>query len=66
MKCMQDFVAVWQEEAIVQEVLARIPWYHNIVLMGKCGSQGEHLWYGRRNISSYRPKSKNEPRPWLN
>ena len=66
MKYMRAFAAAWSEGTMVQEVLARIPWYHHIALMGKCGSPGEHLWYGRRNISSYCPKSKNEPRPWLN
>jgi hypothetical protein len=28
---MRAFAAAWPERAIVQELLARIPWYHHIV-----------------------------------
>ena len=35
MKYVRAFAATWPEAAIVQEVLARIPWYHHNTLMGR-------------------------------
>lgn len=49
LKYMRAFAAVWPERAIVQEVLARIPWYHHIALMEKCRTPEERLWYARRS-----------------
>ena len=49
LKYMRAFAAAWSGRAIVQEVLARIPWYHHIVLMEKCRSQEERLWYARQS-----------------
>ena len=36
LKYMRAFAAAWSGRAIVQEVLARAPWYHHIALMEKC------------------------------
>ena len=36
LKYMRAFAAAWPERSIVQEPLARIPWYHHIALMAKC------------------------------
>jgi len=33
----------------VQEVLARIPWYHHIILLEKCRTPEERLWYARQS-----------------
>jgi len=30
LECMRAFAAAWPDRAIVQEALARIPWYHHI------------------------------------
>ena len=49
LKYMRAFAAAWPGRAIVQEVLARIPWYHHIVLMEKCRSPEERLWYARQS-----------------
>jgi predicted nuclease of restriction endonuclease-like (RecB) superfamily len=45
LKYMRAFAAAWPEGAIVQEVLAQIPWYHHIALLERCGSPEERLWY---------------------
>jgi predicted nuclease of restriction endonuclease-like (RecB) superfamily len=49
LKYMRSFAAAWPERAIVQEALARIPWYHHIALMEKCRTPEERLWYARQS-----------------
>ncbi len=49
LKYMRAFAAAWPERAIVQEPLARIPWYHHIALMEKCRTAEERLWYARQS-----------------
>jgi predicted nuclease of restriction endonuclease-like (RecB) superfamily len=47
LKYMRSFAAAWPDRAIVQEPLARLPWYHQIALLEKLGSADERLWYAR-------------------
>ena len=49
LKYMRAFAAAWPKGAMVQEVLARIPWYHHIALLERCGSPKERLWYARQS-----------------
>jgi len=49
LKYMRAFGAAWPEGAMVQEVLAQIPWYHHIALLERCGSPEERLWYARQS-----------------
>jgi len=35
LKYMRKFAECWPDRSIVQEVLAQIPWHHNIALMEK-------------------------------
>ena len=49
LKYMRAFAGAWPERAIVQEALARIPWYHHIALMEKCRTPEERLWYARQS-----------------
>jgi predicted nuclease of restriction endonuclease-like (RecB) superfamily len=51
LKYMRSFAAAWSDAAIVQEVLAQIPWYHHIALLEKCGSPEERLWYARKSAA---------------
>jgi len=44
------FAAAWPERAIVQEPLARTPWYHHIALLEKLDDPAERLWYVRQTI----------------
>ncbi len=50
LKYMRAFAAAWSDRAIVQEPLARIPWYHHIALLEKLADPAERLWYARRAI----------------
>ena len=44
LKYMRAFAAAWPERSIVQEALARIPWYHHIALLEKLHAPAERLW----------------------
>ena len=50
LKYMRAFAAAWPERAIVQEALARIPWYHHIALLEKLDDSEERLWYARQSM----------------
>jgi predicted nuclease of restriction endonuclease-like (RecB) superfamily len=45
LKYMRAFAQVWQDEAIVQQVAAQIPWFHNCVLLNKVKDPQQRLWY---------------------
>ncbi len=47
MKALAD---AWPNELILQEVLAKIPWYHNITLLEKLKDPEERLWYAQKVI----------------
>lgn len=52
LKYMRAFADAWPDEAIVQQVVAQIPWGHNVVLLDRLQTSEERLWYARR-VSEY-------------
>lgn len=52
LKYMRAFAAAWSNEAIVQEPLAQIPWYHHIGLLDKLKDPKERLWYAERTVTN--------------
>lgn len=50
LKYMRSFAAAYPDEQIVQEVLAQIPWYHNLALMEKLKDPEARLWYARKSL----------------
>ena len=54
LKYMRAFTAAWPDRKIVQEPLARIPWYHHIALMEKCRTPEERIWYVRQSADRRR------------
>jgi predicted nuclease of restriction endonuclease-like (RecB) superfamily len=50
LKYMRSFAEAYSQEAIVQEVLAQLPWYHNIALLEKTKDNQERLWYAHEAI----------------
>jgi predicted nuclease of restriction endonuclease-like (RecB) superfamily len=50
LKYMRALAEAWPDEAIVQEPLAQLTWYHNLTILEKVKSPGERLWYARRAI----------------
>ena len=52
LKYMRSFAEAWPDEAIVQEALAQITWYHNIALLEKLSLPEERLWYARSVVKN--------------
>jgi predicted nuclease of restriction endonuclease-like (RecB) superfamily len=51
LKYMRAFADAYPDQTIVQEVLAQIPWYHNIALLEKLKIHEERLWYAHQAIA---------------
>ncbi len=52
LKYMRTFAEVYPNEEFVQEVLAQIPWYHNITLLEKVKDPHERLWYVQQTLQN--------------
>lgn len=48
LKYMRAFASAWPNSEIVQEVLAQLPWYHNIALLEKLKTAEDRLWYAKK------------------
>jgi len=47
---MRAFAQAFPDEAIVQEALGQITWYHNVALLDKLKANEERLWYARQTV----------------
>ena len=47
---MRAFANTYPQKEFVQEVLAQIPWYHNITLLDKVKDPVKREWYVRQTI----------------
>ena len=45
LKYMAKFAQIYPEREFVQQVVAQIPWGHNLVLLDKVSDPEEHRWY---------------------
>jgi predicted nuclease of restriction endonuclease-like (RecB) superfamily len=52
LKYMRAFAEAYLDQAIVQEVLAQIPWYHNQALLDKLKAPDERLWYAQGTLEN--------------
>lgn len=48
LKYMRTFAEAWPDAAIVQEVLAQLPWYSNLALLEKLSDPETRLWYAHK------------------
>ena len=51
-KYMRKFAECWPDYAIVQRVVAQIPWRSNISLMDKLTDQDSRIWYAQKTIEN--------------
>ena len=51
-KYMRKFAECWSDFAIVQQVVAQIPWRTNLKLLDKLNTQEERLWYAYETIKN--------------
>ncbi|WP_028315958.1 PDDEXK nuclease domain-containing protein [Desulfatibacillum aliphaticivorans] len=52
LKYMRAFAEAWPEFEFVQEVLAQLPWYHQLALLDKLKAADERRWYARKAIEN--------------
>jgi predicted nuclease of restriction endonuclease-like (RecB) superfamily len=52
LKYMRSFADAWPNEAIVQEVLAQLPWYHQLALLDKLSDAPTRIWYAQKAIAN--------------
>jgi predicted nuclease of restriction endonuclease-like (RecB) superfamily len=45
LKYMRAFAAAWPERAIVQQLAAQIPWFHNCLLLDRVADPAARQWY---------------------
>lgn len=57
LKYMAKFATRFSDRKIVQEVLAQIPWGHNIVLLDKAADMDERKWYIKKSAEISKFKS---------
>lgn len=50
LKYMRAFAEAWPDETIVQEVLAQLPWYHQLALLEKLPGPETRRWYAAKAI----------------
>jgi predicted nuclease of restriction endonuclease-like (RecB) superfamily len=49
---MLAFAKAWPTEAVLQEPLAKLPWYHHIALLDKVRNGDEREWYAQSAIEN--------------
>ncbi len=50
LKYMRSFANTWPDIAFVQEVLAQLPWYHQLALLDKLDNNEMRIWYTQKAI----------------
>ncbi|KAA0890117.1 YhcG family protein [Pusillimonas sp. ANT_WB101] len=50
LKYMRAFAEAWPDESFVQEVLAQLPWYHQLALLDKLPGPQTRKWYAAKAI----------------
>lgn len=51
-KYMRKFALCWQDEKIVQRVVAQIPWRTNRLLLDKLDDEESRIWYANKTIEN--------------
>src|SRR5450432_125972 len=49
---MKAFAEAWPEEPILQQAAAKLPWFHNCVLLDKVKDREERIWYVEQAIEN--------------
>jgi len=52
LKYMRAFAAAWPDRAIVQQLAAQIPWFHNCILLDRVQGPADREWYIRQTIQN--------------
>ncbi len=49
---MKAFAAAWPEEPILQQAAAKLPWFHNCVLLDRVKHPKERAWYAHQAVQN--------------
>lgn len=49
---MKAFAEAWPDEIILQQLAAKLPWFHNCIILEKTDAAEERLWYIRTAIQN--------------
>ncbi len=52
LRYMRAFAEAWPDEAIMQQVVAQLPWGHNVRLLDYANTPSEREWYARAAIEN--------------
>jgi len=52
LKYMRSFAEIWSDKSIVQQLVAQLPWGHNLVLLSKLKTKEERLAYAQKCIEN--------------
>jgi predicted nuclease of restriction endonuclease-like (RecB) superfamily len=50
LRYMRSFAEAWPQESILQQLVAKLPWGHNVRLLDYLKTREERLWYARATI----------------
>jgi len=50
LRYMRSFAEAWPDEAILQQLVAKLPWGHNVCLLDYLDTSEERLWYARQIV----------------
>ena len=49
---MKAFAEAWPDDSILQQLAAKLPWFHNCVLLDKVKDPDERTWYTQQAIQN--------------
>ena len=52
LRYMKAFAEQWADEAILQQLAAKLPWFHNCILLDKVKDLSERAWYAHQTIEN--------------
>jgi predicted nuclease of restriction endonuclease-like (RecB) superfamily len=52
LKYMRAFAEAWPDPRVVQQLVARLPWGHNVRLLDRLDGPDDRLWYARQAIEN--------------
>ena len=56
LKYMKAFAEAWPDEPVVQQLVAQLPWGHDVRLLDKVSSAEARLWYANAAIENGWPE----------
>jgi len=49
---MRSFAETWRDQEIVQQLVGKLPWGHNLVLLDKLQNNEDRIWHTKKTIQN--------------